>query len=272
MLKRSLGYFSLLRHAPGAPFPPYPLTRGTGNAVSAALDAFKVDGERKFLLRAEALLRGALHPGDDIDARNLLQPEAAWSYSVLLAALAKFLELKRELEEFDDAFAFAREALLSYARWMVRNEYPYLQRPEKLEYPNETWAAQELRKCVVLHHAARYAELVERDHFLGKARELWSASAADLSRFPTSRCTRPLALMLQNGWVARAIANPTIEFAAGYALPEGSAQAPVLLAPGAPTPLVGVGSVSKRILVELGLALRETSLKRELAWLKARLS
>lgn len=272
VLKRSLGYFSLLRHAPGAPFPRYPLTRGTGNAVSAALDAFKVDGERKFLLRAEALLRGALHPGDDIDARNLLQPEAAWSYSVLLAALAKFLDLKRELEEFDDAFAFARETLLSYARWMVRNEYPYLQRPEKLEYPNETWAAQELRKCVVLYHAARYAELGERDDFFGKARELWSAAVADLSRFPTSRCTRPLALMLQNGWVARAIANPTIAAAAGYTLPECSAQAQVLPAPGVPTPLVGVASVSKRILVELGLALRESSLKRELAWLRARLS
>ncbi|HEY5512482.1 MAG TPA: hypothetical protein VIK40_02455, partial [Geomonas sp.] len=245
VLKRSLGYLSLLRHAGGGLFPRYPLTRGTGNALTAALDAFQAAGDGKFLARAEELIRGALHPGDDIEARNLLEPELAWSYSVLLAAVAKFLDLKRELGELDDGYAFARESLLAYARWMVSHEYPYLQRPEKLQYPNETWAAQELRKCAVLHHAARYAESAAREDFLGKARELLTAATADLDRFTTSRCTRPLALMLQNGWVAQALAGAT---------PGATPPAPVLCAPGAPTPRLGLRSVSLRILVELGLA------------------
>ena len=44
------------------------------------------------------------------------------------------------------ATRYAREVLLNYAHWMVEHERPYLERPEKLEYPNETWAAQDIRK------------------------------------------------------------------------------------------------------------------------------
>ena len=41
---------------------------------------------------------------------------------------------------------------------MVEHERPYLDHPEQLEYPTETWAAQELRKANVLRWAARYAD------------------------------------------------------------------------------------------------------------------
>jgi len=262
-LKRGVAYLSQARRQPGVLFPRYPLTRGTGNTLGATLDAFQAGGGERYLARAEELVAGALHPEDDIEARNLLEPEVAWSYSVLLAAVAKFLDVKRGLGRFDAGFAHARGALLSYARWMVRHEYPYLHRPEKLEYPNETWAAQELRKSVVLYHAARYAPPGEGEPFFAKARELAEAAVADLERFPTSRCTRPLALMLQNGWVVAALS--------------GAPPAPLQLptaepAHGAPTPRLGISSAAARIGAELSVALKETSLRREMAWLKARLS
>ncbi|UFS69128.1 hypothetical protein LPW11_14635 [Geomonas sp. RF6] len=262
VLKKTRSYLSLLHLRRGAPFPRYPLSRGTGNALNAALDAFRACGDRRFLARAEELIGGSIHPDDDVDARNLLQPEVAWSYSVLLNSVLKFLDLKMELEECDGGFAFARDALLTYARWMAKNEYTYLQRPERLEYPNETWAAQELRKSVVLYGAARHAQNEARDAFLAKARELADAAVVDLSRFSTSRCTRPLALMLQNGWVVPALSTVQLHDIAVAAHGRGE---------GAPIPRLGVASVSARVLSELAVALRETSLKRELSWLRARL-
>ena len=261
-LKKSLRYLSRLRNAKGSLFPRYPFTRGTGNAVTACLDAFQLSGDRSYLARAEELIRGALHPLDDIGARELGNPEAAWSYTVLLGAVAKFLDKKSELQERDEGFALARGGLLVYADWMERHEYPYLQRPELLEYPNETWAAQELRKCVVLYHAARYAPPQRRTPYLEKARMLLEAAREDLEHFPTSSCTRPVALMLQNGWIAAALdqelpAQPPWDESAGRV--------------GAATPMLSGGAVVARVLREMGDALQETTLKRELAWLKSRL-
>lgn len=259
--KKGARYLSLLRHAKGSVFPDHPLTRGTGNTINASLDAFQATGDRKYLVRVEELIRGALHPDDDIAARNILNPEAGWSYTVLLAAVAKFLDKKRELAEFDPGYCYARGALLAYARWMVSHEYPYLAKPELLEYPNETWAAQELRKCVVLYHAARYGSS-ERTALLDKARFLLEAALTDLSRFPTSNCTRPLALMLQNGWIEAVLAAGD----QGWQYPAPSPS------PGTPTPYLNLGAVGRRVGRELRRALRVTTLKSELAWLRARLN
>uniref|UniRef100_C6DZW5 PcRGLX/YetA-like N-terminal RIFT barrel domain-containing protein n=1 Tax=Geobacter sp. (strain M21) TaxID=443144 RepID=C6DZW5_GEOSM len=260
--QKGMRYLSMLRSRKGSVFPEYPLTRGTGNVVSATLDAFQLTGDRKYLVRTESFLAGTLHPQDDIEARNLLTPETAWSYTVLLVAVAKYLDKKRELEEYDAAYSLARESLLAYARWMVLWEFPYLERPELLEYPNETWAAQELRKCVVLYHAARYALREERGSFLEKGHNLLERACADLERFPTSSCTRPVALMLQTGWVAAA-------------LEQGVTSDPHPLPPrcalGPPTRKLTGAAVVRRLGKEFALALSGTSLNRELAWLKARL-
>ena len=263
-LKRCRGYLSQLRGCGGEKplFPRYPLTRGTGNALTATLDAFQASGDRKYLSRAEELVRGALHPDDDLAARDLLNAEAAWSYTVLLGSVAKFLDKKAELDEYDAGYFFARDALLAYSSWMVQHEYPFLEKPEILEYPNETWAAQDLRKAVVLYHAARYAAEECRAPFLEKARRLISAARADLARFPTSSCTRPVALMLQNGWVAAALERE---------LPPAPHRGSAAASYGPPTARLSLGAVALRVLGEVFRALRETGPKRELDWLKARL-
>lgn len=264
-LKRGMGYLNHWRssRAERRLFPRYPLTRGTGNALTACLDAFEAGGGRRFLDSAEKLIRGALHPDDDIAARNLLHAEIAWSYTVLLVAVVKFLDKKRELGEIDDGFAYARKSLLAYAEWMRVNEYPYLEKPEILEYPNETWAAQDLRKSVIFFHAARYGSSDRREAFLGKGRFFFDRARAELQMHETSRFARPLALMLQNGWVGGRLS-------AESPIPEEAVLAEPIIS-GRPTPYLTLPSVLNRIVSEIWQAARQTNVRREMAWLRARL-
>src|SRR6185369_15060387 len=261
-LKRGLGYALLWwdSRGNGRLFPRYPLTRGTGNAVSSCLDAFEVGGARRFLDRAEELLRGALHPEDDLEARRLLEAETAWSYTVLLAALVKFLDKKRELGELDAGFQHARAALHAYAGWMLAHERPYLDHPEILEYPNETWAAQDLRKSVIFYHAARYGG-VPREALLKKARFFFRTSNRELARRDTSKLTRPLTLMLQNGWVGKRLES-------GYG-DEEPMEVRELVVTGSGVPVLTLGEVALRNGADLLRALSKLDLKSELAWIKA---
>ena len=149
----------------------YPLTRGTGNTICACLDAFEVTHEHTWLIAAGQIIRYSIHPSDDIAARNLDNVEIAWSYTVFLTALGKYLDVKEMHQERDADFNHACQSLLSYVSWMADHEYPYLKKPEILEFPNETWAAQELRKSVVFYYAAKYADtLAQRNLFLQRAR------------------------------------------------------------------------------------------------------
>ena len=243
-------------------FPRYPLTRGTGNAITACLDAFEAGGGGAFLKQAGELLRGAIHPGDDIAARDLLNAEDSWSYTVLLTAVSKYIDKKRELGELDNDYLYARRCLLVYAEWMLQNEYPYLDKPELLEYPNETWPAQDLRKSVILHHAARYAAPERQKAFLDGARFFFEAARVELSRHPTSSFTRPVALMLQNGWIGARLDEPISEMPA-YGLTTSSF--------GRPTPQLGICAVITRICGDLWRAVLKFSPGREIVWLNMRL-
>ncbi len=243
-------------------FPRYPLSRGTGNAVVACLDAFEVGGGICFLERAEELLRGAIHPEDDIAARDLLDAENAWSYTVLLVAVSRYIDKKAELTAYDDGYFYARSCLLHYADWMLQHEYPYLDKPEVLEYPNETWPAQDLRKSVIFHHAAKYTAPERRDAFVAKAQYFYTAAQEGLARHTTSCLVRPVALMLQNGWVGARLHEPLTEPLRQKTLQQSS---------GRPTPLLTVFSVIHRVIDEINRSARNFSLDREICWLKARL-
>ena len=258
-------YLSQLRSSdrehPSA-FPRFPLTRGTGNTVSACVDAYEVSGNRAFLKRAEELIRGTLHPEDDLDARDLLNAELAWSYTVMLASVAKYLRKLEELAELGESYNYARGCLLAYAQWMAQHEYPYLEKPEILEYPNETWPAQDLRKSVIFYHAARHAEDKQRELFLGRGRFFFTAAKDELSRHKTCGLTRPLVLMLQNDWVEARLRDdcpvaPVSSNAGSYR--------------GSPIPKLCLSAVTARIVTEFARALCQFSLRREIAWLRARL-
>jgi hypothetical protein len=173
--------------------------RGVGNAINALLDAWLVTSDRLYLTKAEELIRRAAHPADDVAALDLLNVEKRWSYTVFLIVLGRYLDLKAEAGECDDGYAYAQACTLRYAAWMLEHEAPYFDRPEKLEYPTETWAAQELRKANVLALAARHADAADASRLRQRFAELAARAFADLARFPSRSAARPLAILMTEG-------------------------------------------------------------------------
>lgn len=177
--------------------------RGAGNSINALLDAWLLTCERRYLDAATTFLRRCIHPKDDIAARDLLNFELRWSYTVFLMAVYKYLGCKEELGEFDADFEYARQSLLHYARWMLDHERPYFDRAEQMEFPTETWGAQELRKANVLRWAAAYADEPLRSRLIERGDELAERGWRDLCRFETRTFIRPFTLaMIQGLWDA----------------------------------------------------------------------
>ncbi len=183
---------SRLYHGPG---------RGAAYSIDALLNAFTVTDDKRYLDRAELLIRRCIHPADDIDARDLLNAEQRWDYTVFMQTLARYLDIKISWRALDDMYAYGRTALVRYASWMADHEYPYLDKPELLEYPTETWAAQDLRKSEVFMHAARHCGGELHDRLRERATFFFSYAVETLSRSPTCGLSRPLVLILTNGYM-----------------------------------------------------------------------
>lgn len=175
--------------------------RGAGNSINALLDGYALSGDRRYVAKAEELLTRCIHPNDDIAALGLLEPEYRWSYLVFLQILAKYLDQKAEWGEKDYYFCYARDSLLHYARWMAANEVPYKDVLHKVEIPTETWPAHDVRKCHVLHAAARYAPEAERAALRSRAEFFYERCIADVMSFETSLLTRPLVILCVYGLV-----------------------------------------------------------------------
>ena len=155
--------------------------RGSGNSINALLDAWVLTESRDYLDKAEDLVRRAVHPAINIAALDLLNVELRWSYTVFLSVLARYLGLKAEVREVDTMYAYARDTLLIFGSWMLENEVPYFDHPEKLEFPTETWAAQEFRKANVLRFTAQFADAPLRKRLIDRARELAERAWSDLA-------------------------------------------------------------------------------------------
>jgi len=176
--------------------------RGAGNSILALMVGHRLTGDRRYLAKAEELVRRCIHPADDIGARELLDAERRWSYIIFLQVLGKYLDYKVELGENDWMYAYGRDALVHYARWMADHEYPYLDKPEILEYPTETWAAQDIRKSEVFTLAALFSDTGDRSRFLERAAFFVDASLAALIASPTRSLARPVVLLLSNGFMS----------------------------------------------------------------------
>ena len=96
-------------------------------------------------------------------------------------------------------YAYARIALLHYARWMARHEYPYLDKPEILEFPTETWAAQDIRKSDVFGYAALHASGEERARFVERAEFFFRHSVTSLQSMESCTRARPVVILLTSG-------------------------------------------------------------------------
>ena len=181
---------SMTYHGPG---------RAPANSILACLAAARLTGAPEYTAKADELIRRCIHPEDDVEARNLHDAERRWYYTVFLQALGWYMHDKGEQGRFDEMYAYARDSLLRYARWMAIHERPYLERPEVLEFPTETWAAQDMRKADVFLWAAQHAEGHERVQFLERARFFFDYSVNTLAASPTGHYTRPVVLLLSSG-------------------------------------------------------------------------
>ena len=194
--------------------------RGPANSVTALTDGYMATGNEKYLDKADELIRRTIHPRDVIAQRELDNFELRWSYTMHLQALMRYLAvitLPPPLSESEGSFLpgragiarYIKQSVLHYARWMAEHETFSLDSPEKLEFPTETWAAQELRKGVVLLMAARLADPAEGATFQLRGKYFLDRAWQSLLSFPTRAYTRPLALVLGQGYLESALCSGT---------------------------------------------------------------
>ena len=185
------GTHSPLYHGPG---------RGAGNSINALLDAYVLTHERRFLEKAEALIRRCVHPEQAPEELQLGDLEARWSYLVFLQVLGKYLDLKCEWGEQDVEYEYARRVLIRFADWMLLHEVPYRHVLDRVEYPTETWPAHDVRKSVIFGYAARYGTSSRRQEYLARADEFFRECFVGLTAFDRRFSTRPRAILLSAGW------------------------------------------------------------------------
>jgi hypothetical protein len=180
--------------------------RGAANAINALLDADRLTLEPRYLAKADELVRRCIHPEDDLAAFDLLDREARWSYTVFANQLGKYLDYLRVAGQDDGRFAYAQACLVHLGRWIAEHESPYLERPEDLEFPTETWAAQELRKSDALYRAATYEDPKRRARLLERAAFFHDVAFQHLARFESRTFTRPVVIVLTCGFMHAAVA------------------------------------------------------------------
>jgi hypothetical protein len=176
-------------------------TRASGNSIQTLINGARLSGDPRFLTHAEQLIRRSIHPQDDFEALELGDVERRWSYTVFLEALGRYLDFKIERGEIDLMYAYARASLLHYARWMAAHEYPALDKPDILEFPTETWAAQDMRKSEAFKFAAKHATPAERTRFLERADFFFDSCVDTLLRMDTRTYARPVVLLLSRGYM-----------------------------------------------------------------------
>ena len=86
------------------------------------------------------------------------------------------------------------------AGWRT-HEYPYLDKPDQLEYPTETWAAQDMRKSDIFKFAAKHARDADRERFLERSDFFFRSSIGELMSTTTRSLTRPVVLMMTSGYM-----------------------------------------------------------------------
>jgi hypothetical protein len=78
---------------------------------------------------------------------------------------------------------------------------PYKFVLDRVEIPTETWPAQDIRKSNVFKFAAKYTDEPLHSAFLRKAEYFFQACISDLLSFETCTLTRPIVLLMTNGFM-----------------------------------------------------------------------
>jgi len=238
----------------------YPFTRGTGNYLIALIDASILEPDKDWLSQADIVVRGTIHPKDNIAGRNLLDVETSWSYLILLSAITRYLHIKRAKEQLDDSYQYAASSFMAYAEWIRDNEKLFLDDPEPLEFPNHTWVAQDIRKAMLMFQAAELAPKDKASRFQKTGEEWLIETCKTLKISREKQFSRVLIILMQN--YGPHISSPSVH--------ESTLQNFILS--GNTSLELNWGSLLTLILRRLGKSIYTLKLAREKAWLNARLN
>ncbi|AOY87519.1 hypothetical protein BKP64_04655 [Marinobacter salinus] len=237
----------------------YPFTRGTGNYINALLDASLLEPDENWLRRAEEVILATFHPADNIAERNLLDVETGWHYLILLNSLSRYLLIKGESAQYDSRYQYALACFRHYTRWMARNEEPFLNHPEQLEFANHTWAAQDIRKVMLMHQAV-YFDPTQKEYYRSKATEWFDYVIKTLQASPERDFSRIQVILLQNHGQYDALPE----------LPETALTTDLIDHLRTKPPTLSIAGLLSRISQRLVRGLRGFRPSRERAWLNAR--
>ncbi len=184
----------------------YPLDRGTGNYLVALIDLYDLTQKSELLEEMAEVITHTAHPLESISQRNLGDHENNWFYTVFLQAVVRYLFLKEQINEIDDDYWYARHTFMHYCQWMKENESFYLDNPEQLEFPNDTWCAQEIRKANLFYYAS-YFSAGKAPEYIEKADKFHDYVTEHLTHSEEAHHTRILSILMQNDGVRQKFAD-----------------------------------------------------------------
>ena len=174
--------------------------RGIGNSINALIDAWQLTHADHYLKFCINLIQRCVHPQDDVEALNLNDSENRWSYPIALQALLRFISIVGN--HAPETCDYIRQSLLHFGDWMLQHSTMHFDSPEELEFPTETWAAQDLRKgtTLMLIASLNVASPSQNDScqkMYEKGALVYHEALEKLMSFPSRACTRPAAIALQ---------------------------------------------------------------------------
>jgi len=177
----------------------YPLDRGVANYVNVLLDSYELTANRQYVARASSIITQTFHFTDIIAERNFEDIENTWYYIVFMQSVAKYLWMCETVYGIDHDYAGIKKSFLHYVEWIATQEQPYLENHQKLEYPNDTWTAQDLRKIMVLNIALNYVDTAHLKELIQQKIDSLTHYVEDkLCNSDEKDFTRVLALVMQN--------------------------------------------------------------------------
>jgi len=169
--------------------------RGIGNSINALIDAWQLTHADPYLEFCIELVHRCVHPLDDIEALNLNDSENRWSYPIALQALLRFISVVGN--EAPKTCEHLRHSLRHFGKWMLDHSLLHFESPEELEFPTETWAAQDLRKGTTMMLIGSMGTDAVSQQMHDKGLAFYETALEQLMSFPSRNCTRPAAIALQ---------------------------------------------------------------------------
>lgn len=183
---------------------PYTLFEGpareSANVLTTLVNGYLCFHKIEYLHSAEKLIKICVKPYGNLKKHCFNNAEIRWNYVMFLQGLIYYLGVKECMNQIDSCYYYAKSSFLYFVRWMEKNETFYLKNPEKLEYPNETWAAQDLRKSEIFSAASLYCDSRdESDRFILEAEKYYNKAFEDLDKFEDCKYfVRPMIIVLGN--------------------------------------------------------------------------